>query len=151
LTAALELVDVGPLPLTLTGDYIRNLGFDRKAIAIRSGQSIVDGSDHGYLVGLQLGKRVIANRGDWSTSVAYRYLGSDATLDAFADSDFGIGGTNNKGTVLTMNYGLDRNVWFSARWLSSDLIDPIIPSTTLTHRTSKFSVDVLHFDLNARF
>jgi hypothetical protein len=110
------------------------------------------------MLGLHVGKRSVANRGDWSTSIAYRYLGSDATLDAFADSDFGLGGTNNKGTVLTLNYGLDRNVWVTARWLSSDLIDPMTPRSVpsavtpaATTPPGRFSVDVLHFDLNARF
>jgi hypothetical protein len=161
LTAMLELVDAAPVPMSLTGDVIRNLAFKRDRISARTGQSLNDGSGLGYLVGLHVGKRVVANRGDWSTSIAYRYLGSDATLDAFADSDFGLGGTNNKGTVLTLSYGLDRNIWVTARWLSSNLIDPWTPATSSTisapgstaSRTSpeKFSADVLHLDLNARF
>jgi hypothetical protein len=141
--------------MSLTGDVIRNLDFDRDRIAARTGRRLSDGKGLGYMVGLHVGKRTVANRGDWSTSIAYRYLGSDATLDAFADSDFGLGGTNNKGTVLTLSYGLDRNVWVSARWLSSDLIDAMSPATatagTLTTPPGKFSVDVLHLDLNARF
>ena len=155
LTAVLELVDAAPLPMSLTGDVIRNLDFDRDRIAARTGRRLSDGKELGYMVGLHVGKRSVANRGDWSTSIAYRYLGSDATLDAFADSDFGLGGTNNKGTVLTLSYGLDRNVWVSARWLSSDLIDAMSPATatagTLTTSPGKFSVDVLHLDLNTRF
>jgi hypothetical protein len=158
LTAVLDLVDAAPLPMTLTGDVIRNLDFDLGSSHRRPEQGVSDGKGHGYMLGLHVGKRSVANRGDWSTSIAYRYLGSDATLDAFADSDFGLGGTNNKGTVLTLNYGLDRNVWVTARWLSSNLIDPMTPRSVpsavtpaATTPPGRFSVDVLHFDLNARF
>jgi hypothetical protein len=160
LTAVLDLVDAAALPVSLTADYLENLKFKPDEIRARSGQSITDGSGRGYMLGLHLGKRSISNRGDWSTSIAYRRLGSDATLDAFADSDFGLGGTNNKGTVLTLSYGLDRNVWASMRWLSSDLIDRMalapnainIPtSSPPAAPPNRFSVDVLHLDLNARF
>jgi len=100
---------------------------------------------------VQVGKRTIREEGDWSASLTYRRLGSDATLDAFADSDFGLGGTNNKGTILGMNYGLRRNVWLGARWLSSDLIHSFSPVTPTANLPSKFSVDVLQVDVNARF
>jgi len=151
LTTVLELVDGPPVPFTLTADYIRNVAFDRKDIGRRTGQAIVDGSDFGYWLGVQLGKRTIREAGDWSTSLTYRRLGSDATLDAFADSDFGLGGTNNKGTILALNYGLQRNVWVGIRWLSSDLIHPITPATAAGTLPSKLAVDVLNVDLNARF
>jgi hypothetical protein len=151
LTTALELVDIPPVPVTLTADYIQNIDFNRSDIARRTGQTIVDGSNVGYWFGVQVGKRTIREEGDWSASLTYRRLGSDATLDAFADSDFGLGGTNNKGTILGMNYGLRRNVWLGARWLSSDLIHSFSPVTPTANLPSKFSVDVLQVDVNARF
>jgi hypothetical protein len=58
-------------------------------------------------------------KGDWQLSLAYRYLEADAVLDAFTDSDFHLGGTNNKGFIVGAQYGLSRNTWLSARWLSS--------------------------------
>ena len=151
LTTALELVDIPPVPVTLTADYIQNMGFNRSEVARRTGQTIVDGSNFGYWFGVQVGKRTIREEGDWSASLTYRRLGSDATLDAFADSDFGLGGTNNKGTILGMNYGVRRNVWLGARWLSSDLIHSFSPVTSTANLPSKFSVDVLQVDVNARF
>jgi len=151
LTTALELVDIPPVPVTLTADYIQNMGFNRSEMARRTGQTIVDGSNFGYWFGVQVGKRTIREEGDWSASLTYRRLGSDATLDAFADSDFGLGGTNNRGTILSMNYGLRRNVWLGARWLSSDLIHSFTPVTSTANLPSKFSVDVLQVDVNARF
>ncbi|MDI4239613.1 putative porin, partial [Bradyrhizobium sp. Arg237L] len=65
---------------------------------------------------------------------------SDATLDAFADSDFGLGGTNLKGYFLGANVGLSENVWASMRWLSANNI-----------AGSPYAVDVLLVDLNAKF
>jgi len=151
LTTSLELVDLPPAPITLTADYIQNMAFSRTEIGRRTGQSIVDGSNVGYWIGVQVGKRVMRDEGDWSAGLTYRRLGSDATLDAFADSDFGLGGTNNKGTILSLNYGLRRNVWLGARWLSSDLIHSFSPVTPTSNLPSKFSVDVLQVDVNARF
>jgi hypothetical protein len=93
-----------------------------------------------------VGEPQITKRGQWNGSFAYRYLGSDAVLDAFTNSDFGLGGTNNKGFVLGFNYGLYDNTWLSMRWLSSNLIDPLAPGLK-----SKLSADALWFELNFRF
>jgi len=62
-----------------------------------------------------------------------------------------LGGTNSKGTILGMNYGVDKNTWVSARWMSSDVIDSMVPSTSASSFNTKFSVDLIQFDLNTRF
>ena len=94
----------------------------------------------------------MARSGDWNVSLTYRWLGSDAVLDAFTNSDFGLGGTNNKGFILGGNYGIDKNTWFSARWMASDLIDSMAPRVTgSTVAPSKLSVDLLQIDLNTKF
>ena len=59
---------------------------------------------------------------DWNAYVAYKYLESDATVDAFTDPDFGLGGTNLKGYILGFNLGLGQNVWTSVKWLSANAI-----------------------------
>jgi hypothetical protein len=76
----------------------------------------------------------------WQVFGAYKYLERDAVLDAFNDSDFHLGGTNNKGFILGGLYGLDRNVSVGLRWLSSSQIDG-----------PPLSMDVLQIDLNAKF
>ena len=84
--------------------------------------------------------------------MSYRWLGSDAVLDAFTNSDFGLGGTNNKGFILGFNYGIAKNTWITTRWMSSDLIDsmaPALPGSTTA--ATKLAVDLLQIDLNARF
>ncbi len=81
-----------------------------------------------------------AKRGDWNAFVGYRHLESDAILDAFADSDFHIGGTNNKGWQIGGNYALGRNTIIGLRWLSADEI-----------ADAPFSVDRGFIDLMTRF
>ena len=83
---------------------------------------------------------------DWQVSAAYRYLGSDAVVDGFTDSDFGLGGTNMKGYTLGLQYGLDRDVALGLRWVSADSID----SFTL-NPADRYSVNVMQADVNVRF
>jgi len=151
LTGSLDLAQFDPMHITLVGDYVKNIGFDRDEIASRTGIPFEDGKNVGYMGKLQVGHPKIKARGDWNVSLAYRYLGSDAVLDAFTNSDFGLGGTNNKGTILGFNYGIDKNAWLALRWLSSDLIDPMAPKRAGTNPETKLSVDLFQIDLNARF
>ena len=69
-------------------------------------------------------------------------------LDAFVNSDFGLGGTNNKGVILGMNYGLFPNTVFSARWMSANQIDSFAPGSAAPAR---LSADTLQLEISARF
>ena len=152
LTAALDIAVFDPIHVILTGDYVRNLAFDRKEMAGRTGLTLKDGKDYGYQLRAQVGYPKITKRHEWNAYMAYRYLGSDAVLDAFTDSDFGLGGTNSKGYILGFNYGLERNFWLGARWMSSDPVESFAPRTgATTPVTAKYSVDTLMVDLNAKF
>lgn len=81
-----------------------------------------------------------ARRGDWNAWLAYRRLESDAVVDAFADSDFHIGGTNNRGWQLGGNYAIAKNTIIGFRWLSAEEI-----------ASAPFSVDRGFIDLMTRF
>ena len=151
LTAQLNVAQFDPMHVIVTADLVKNLSFDRAAMAARSGRTITDGKALGYMGRVQVGSPQVARRGDWNVHFSYRYLGSDAVVDAFTNSDFGLGGTNSKGFILGGNYGVARNTWLSARWLSSDLIDSMVPANTTTRLNTKYSVDVLQLDLNTRF
>ncbi len=146
LTASLDLAHFDPVHLVLTGDYVKNTAFDRSEILARTGVTLTDGQNYGYLYKLTLGMPKIAQARDWQMSFAYRYLGSDAVLDAFTDSDFGLGGTNLKGYSLGLSYGLDRNAALGLRWISASAIDSF--SLNPAHR---FGADVLQADVNVRF
>lgn len=139
LTAALDLAHFDPVHVVLTGDYVRNLGFDRAEILSRTGLDL-EPQITGYYARLLVGMPRLRERGDWQVHFGYKRLERDAVLDAFTDSDFHLGGTNAKGYILGGSYGLARNAWLTARWLSASEITG-----------APLSIDVLQLDLNARF
>ena len=139
LTAAVDLAYFDPYLIRINADYAENLGFDSGEIRSRTGLD-VEGRTSAYSLGLTVGKESMRKFGDWDAFVTYKYLQSDSVLDAFTDSDFHLGGTDAKGYVIGGRFALDRNVWLRLRWLSADEIDG-----------PPLAIDVLQFDLNARF
>lgn len=140
-----------PVRVTLNGEFVKNLGFDKKrlranAVNNRKGTSSGDaigafeGGDTGYYVNLTVGSPALKERWDWNLGVGYKYVESDAVVDALTDSDFGLGGTNLKGFIVGGNLALGRHVWTGLRWMSADSI-----------AGAPYSVDVVQFDLGARF
>lgn len=77
---------------------------------------------------------------DWNVYVGYKYLESDAVMDAFTDPDFGLGGTNLKGYIVGGRVGLGSNVWASVKYMSANSI-----------AGSPFAVDVVQVDLTGKF
>ena len=148
LTASLDLAQFDPVHVILTADWVKNTAFDRKEILSRTQGRVdlKDGKSTGYQYKLTVGMPRLKDARDWQVSMAYRYLGSDAVVDAFTDSDFGGGGTNLKGYTLGFQYAVDRNAVVGLRWLSADQIDSFAPGAGL-----KFSLDVLQADVNVRF
>jgi len=148
LTASVDLAHFDPVHVILTADWVKNTAYDRNEIATRTQgrANLIDGKDNGYQYKLTLGMPKLKDARDWQVSMAYRYLGSDAMVDAFTDSDFGGGGTNLKGYTLGLQYAVDRNAVIGLRWISADQIDSFAPGTGL-----KYSLDVLQADVNVRF
>lgn len=128
-----------PNHVLLTGNYTRNFGFDQSLIFSRLGEDILPQTS-AYQVRLDIGRPDMLRFGDWNAWVAYKYLERDALMDAFTDANFHLSGTNAKGYVLGVNYGLANNIWANLRWLSSQVI--VGPT---------YDVDVVLADLNARF
>jgi hypothetical protein len=129
-----------PIHIIVTGDYVKNLAFDRTEIRRLTGSNEVNPGDTGFQAKVAVGAPSVQNRGDWQAYIAYKRIESDAVLDAFTDSDFRLGGTNAKGYVLGGSYGLQKNTWLSLKWLSADEIE-----------TPVFGADVLQLDLNMKF
>jgi hypothetical protein len=123
----------------LTGNFSQNLGFDKNAIRQRTGETI-DAKTKAYQVRLDIGHPEITKLGDWSTFFTYKYLERDSVMDAFTDSNFHLNGTDAKGWIVGAVYGVAKNTWLNARWLSSDAIDG-----------PPLAIDVLLIDINARF
>ena len=119
LTGVLDVNLNDPVHLITTLDYVENIGFNAGKIQTRTGVAVARQTT-GYMAKFAVGAPAMLLRGDWQASVAYRYLEADAVLDSMTDSDFHLGGTNNKGYVLGLQYALGRNHWVTARYLSSN-------------------------------
>jgi hypothetical protein len=139
ITGKMDWANFDPVHVMLTGDYVRNLGFNSSEILARTKQTIAP-KVTGYQAVLTVGNPRIKKRGDWQTSFVYKYLERDAVLDALTDSDFNLGGTNAKGFIISGSYGLDKETSVGLRWLSTDQIDGL-----------PLSIDVLQADLNVKF
>nr|NJM02618.1 hypothetical protein [Desulfobacula sp.] len=153
LTGRIENTMFAPVHIVLYGDWVKNLGYDPGKMAEKAGvtnayiQSI--SGDTGYQVGLKVGYPKPRQRWDWNLFAEYRYLESDAVLDAFTDSDFHLGGTNAKGYIFGGELGLYENVWLGARWMSANEIkDMQMLGDT---QTNDLAVDTLQIDINAAF
>ena len=123
----------------LTGDYVRNVGFDRSQVSDRVGVD-VDSQTSAYHVRVAFGNNEMKALHDWQVFMAYKHVERDAVLDAFTDSDFRLGGTDAKGYVLGASYGLGKNTAAALRFFSGDSISG-----------PPLSIDVVQFDLNVRF
>lgn len=154
LTTSLDWGAFDPFHVVLTADVVRNSGFDRDEIFARTGHRIEDGSNRGYQVRLSAGNPIVRASRDWQVYFGYRKLGSDAVLDAFTDTDFGLGGTNSKGFFVGATVGLLYDATLSLRYLAARSIDsPTLrrDSSTGAIARDEFRADVLQLDLNARF
>lgn len=139
LTVSYDFAGLAPTHLIITGDYSRNLGFDRAGILRRTGTDISPRTS-AYQLRLDVGSPRIRRLRDWNLFLNYKYLERDAVLDAYTDSDFHLGGTDAKGWSVGGNYGIADNTWLTAKWTSTEAIDG-----------PPFGIDILLIDLNTRF
>lgn len=151
-TVNYDLARFAPIHYIVGADYVRNVGYDAGKIRDRleGGALFVDSSlftadpsedqTEGYQLKLTVGWPSTLVRRNWQGFLAYRYLERDAVLDAYTDSDFHLGGTNNQGWILGGAYGLSENTYLLARYMSADEIDG-----------PPLGIDILQVDLNAKF
>jgi hypothetical protein len=150
ITGQIDLAQFDPVHIILTGDYVRNIGFDKEEIAARTGQLAPSEQVNAYQIKLAVGMPDTYQKGQWNAFAAYKRLEADSVLDSFTDSDFYLGGTNAKGWLLGGSYGVDKNTWLTARWFSADELSPRSTSVGGT-ALSPLSIDVLMLDLNTKF
>lgn len=94
----------------------------------------------GYLFGAKYGSTKA--KGDWELMYFYEKLEADAVVGLLADSDFGDGGTNAKGSVFSGAYAFSPNWNFKATYfLNKILIDTNNPE----------DYNRLQLDLNFKF
>jgi len=158
--AAVSVPLTDDMGVHVTGSFVKNLGFNESDIC-RNGLlgrpynnngagggtfcAAVDpaqfvGGDTGYRFEALLGSKELYKAGEWNVLAGYRYLESDAVLDALTDSQFHLGGTNSKGYFVGVNYALYDGVSVSGRWMSANEISG-----------PPLSIDVLQVDLTAKF
>lgn len=135
--------------VTVGGDYIKNLAFDRNAICktfagfqgtpaayqpplnnrrdtntcLAAGNDpSFNGGDVAWMARVSVGYPAPKKQGEWNVFAAYKYIQSDAVLDSLVDNDFHLGGTNAKGYVLAGTYGLYDNVTTRIKYQSANEI-----------------------------
>lgn len=138
-----------PVQVSLLGEYVKNLAFNRAAInsvAVNNrsggGSGGFAGGDTAWYMGVNVGKpyTLFNERGDWNMGVGYRYVESDAVVDGFTDSNFGGGGTNMKGYTLSAAMALSKATAIRLSYMTAAQI----AGPTLR-------LDVVMFDLTAKF
>jgi hypothetical protein len=80
----------GELPLTVFADYAVNTAADE--------------ADTGFALGGSVGE--VTGPRTWRVGYAYQDLEADAVIGTFTDSDWAGGGTDGKGHVVALEYGL---------------------------------------------
>lgn len=150
-TGKLDWDHFEPIRISLFGEYIKNTAFDKSAInaiAVNNrgpvpaggGTGAFEGSDTAWIGGVKVGHAALDKKGAWQAVLNYRWVGSDAVIDGFADSEFGGGGTNAKGWVLGGTWALSKSAAVGLSWLSSNQI-----------AGPPLKVDYLQLDLKIKF
>lgn len=134
----------------LSGDWARNVAFSKQSIAgvalnnlgacDEQGYCAYSGGADAYLARVAFASPDAGRRFAWTVAAGYRHVESDAVLDAFTDSDFGLGGTNLEGYDISASLAVAKGITVGARWMSADEI-----------AGPTYRVDVLQADVRGRF
>lgn len=135
--------------LVLSADYVKNLGYDAERVSKYMGVSNYAEQADGYKLDAIWGTPKPTQRGDWSVGFGYRHLERDAVMDAFADSDFLLGGTDNKGYIVSGEYSVLNNTSIKISFLSASSINPV--TDPKTNKLTDFDSDSIQLDLNLKF
>ncbi len=128
-------VDVNglPLPLSVYGQYIRNVEAEDFGVYQDGDQ------DTAWLVGLR------TNIDDFSIDYNYRDVQNNAVVGGFTDSDFAAGFTGSSGHKLQLKYEFLKNFSGGVTYFNTEA-DAVSRS-----KPDDAQVDVIQIDLNARF
>lgn len=136
---SLDLGFWDPIRVVLIADYVNNIGYDSAWVNALTGHEVKK-ETQGYQLGISLGHADTRSAGLWRAYANYKRLEADAVMDAFAESDFHLGGTNAKGWILGGDLGVGKNLWVSTRWLTTNEISG-----------PPLAIDVLQVNLNGKF
>ena len=140
------------LRIGISGNYVKNIGWKSDDV-LANAAIAADERTEGYQAQLHVGHADVLGLGRWRGFLTYRYVQRDAVLDAFADSDFRLGGTDVKGYVLGAELGLARGTWLRLRYIAADEIDGTLFAVGSTQVPIRFpfGVDTVQLDVNAQF
>ena len=124
--------NINEVPFAAWVDYIKN---DAAQI-----------DNKGYQLGFQLGKA--QNRGSWQIKYYYQDLEANATLGLLANSDFGGGGTNGKGSFVQAAYATTDKTNIKLTYYTVEENQNVNP---LLNGGAKFDWDTLFVDLNFNY
>jgi Putative porin len=140
IAAGYEVGVGGRYSLRLTAEAVQNIGYNRGEVEALTGQSIAKNENRGYVSEVSFGDPTVNRLGLWRAAIGYRYVQSDAVLDAWTDADFRDGGTNDRGYFLWGDLGIANDTWLRLRYMSANEIDG-----------PTYGLDVIQFDVNTRF
>jgi hypothetical protein len=141
----------GSTHLIVDGDYVRNLGFDANEIFERTG-FLVDKQVHGWQTRITVGMPTLQQKYSWQGYIGYRYVQRDATLDAFTDQDFHLGGTDAQGYFLGARFAFAKNSTVNLRWFSAKQIDGVQLAGADSILTGlPLAIDVAQLDFTSSF
>jgi hypothetical protein len=136
---------------TLEAEFAWNVGFQKEQVGqkalnnrgacdVTGNCEVFEGGGVAYVGRLGVGSPTLNHQWDWNVALTYVHVESDSVLDAFTNSDFGLGGTNLKGFWIGGRVSLTDYLTSGLRWMSADNI-----------AGPTFRVDVLQVDLWGRF
>ncbi|WP_417318345.1 putative porin [Erythrobacter aureus] len=153
LTALAEFDLTPSLVASIEFEGLQNLAFDEQDLLDRSPDPVnfplVSSGDTAWHARVGIGHRDFSVPNAWMLKAGYRRLEGDSTLDLFTDSDFGVGGTDQKGFVVQGSWALMKNTWLTGSWYSARTINLLDPTTGGI--AFPVDVDTFMFDLNANF
>jgi hypothetical protein len=151
LSGSVNLGFIGPVHLFVDADWVKNLGFNEQEIEQRIHYQVnrqVDGWQTRFTIGHQTMQQKYA----WQAYVGYRFVQRDATLDAFTDQDFHLGGTDAEGYYLGGRFAFERNTFINVRWFSAKQIDGVELAGADAQLTGlPLAINVLQVDVMASF
>ena len=160
ITAEAKLRLTDEMDFLLTAEYLKNQAFDRSAFGfigdpLDPEDDQFGSGDDAWQVAFQAGHSRISKLWDWRVRAAYKDMESDSTVDAFVDSNFGLGGTSQEGFEIEALLGVGDNLWLQAKWLSARSLEMplLVPEDQRPPNFDPFQLDVDTFqvDVNVRF
>jgi hypothetical protein len=132
----------GPIPVSIMGDYVRNL-----ANTTTTGVSTAPATgNEGYQFGAIVGKASEAQ--SWEVAYFYKLLQTDATLADLADSDFGNGGTARRGHIMWVAYNPMKYLQFKVKYFITKSI-PVDGGLATSNNAG--NIDRLQADVSVKF